>query len=323
MQMMTRSGMGMAAMGALILGTAPACAQSFPNRPIRIVTSEAGGGNDLTARLIVPGLSERLGHQVIVDNRNAVIAIETVAKAPPDGYTLLLTGTILWVGPLMLNNVSWDTARDFAPVSIVVNSPNIVTVHPSLPVKSIKELIGLAKARPGQLNYASGANGAPPHLAAELFKAMANANIVMIPYRGSGPAINALIGGQVQLMFPTPGSVAQHVKSGRLRALAVTSAQPSALLPGLPTVAASGVPGYEADAMQPIFAPANTPAAVINRLSQEIAQVLSRADVKEKFLASGVETIGSTPTELASKMQAEIVKWGKLVKSADLHEKAP
>ncbi len=300
--------------------TSTVCAQTYPAKPVRIVTSEAGGGNDLTARIIAPGLTERLGQQVIVDNRSALPAIDAVTKAPPDGHTLLLTGTILWVGPLLLNNITHDALRDFAPVAIVVNSPSIVTTHPSLPVKSIMELVTMAKSRPGELNYASGANGAPPHLAGELFKAMAGVNIVVIPYRGSGPAINALIGGQVQLMFPTPGSVAQHVKSGRLRAIAVTSAQPSALLPGLPTVAASGVPGYEADAMQPIYAPANTPAAIINRLHQEIAQVLNRSDVKEKFLNTGVETVGGSPEQLLAKMKVEIAKWGKLIKSAGLHE---
>ena len=199
------------------LGASPALSQNYPSKPIRIVTSTAGGGADIVARLIAQGLSASLGPQVLVDNRNGMIAGEIVAKSPPDGYTLLVYGSTLWLSPFLRSNVSWDPVRDFSPVSLAVNSPNIVVVHPSLPVKSVKELIALAKQRPGQLNYGSTIGGST-HLSAELFKAMAGVDIVHIPYKGNGPALNAVIGGQVQLMFSTTAAASPQVKSGRLRA---------------------------------------------------------------------------------------------------------
>jgi len=301
----------------MLLGVDVAAGQEFPSKPIRVITSAAGGGNDITIRLIAPGLSNSLGQQVIVDNRNAIVAIEAVAKAPPDGYTLLITGSILWFGPLLQQN-HWDPVKDFAPVSIAVSSPSILAVHPSLPVKSVKELIALAKARPGDLNYASAGVGGPPQLAAELFKSMAGLNIVSIPYKGAGPAIIALLGGEVQVMFPTAASVAEHIKTGRLRALAATSAQPSELLPGLLTVA-SAVPGYEFISTQPLFAPAGTPATVINRLNQEIVRALNQAEVKKRFAADGSEIVGSSPEQLMAMMKSELNKWGKLIKDGVIH----
>jgi tripartite-type tricarboxylate transporter receptor subunit TctC len=308
----------MFSVGLLVLGAGFASSQSYPNKPIRIVTIEAGGGGDLAARLIAQGLSGSLGQQVLVDNRGGgVIAIEIVAKAPPDGYTLLLYGGTLWIGPL-LQKVSWDPVRDFSPITLAVTFPNIVAVHPSMPVKSVKELTALAKARPGELNYGSGSIGASTHLAAELFKSMAGVNIVRVPYKGGGPATIALVTGEVQLMFATVGLVTPHVKSGRLRALAVTTAQPSALAPGLPTVAASGVPGYESASILGILAPAKTPEGIINRLNQEIVRALHRPEVKERLFSSGVETVGSSPVELAATMRAESAKWGKVVKEAGI-----
>jgi tripartite-type tricarboxylate transporter receptor subunit TctC len=242
-----------------------------------------------------------------------------VSKAPPDGYTLLIDAASFWIGPL-LQETPYDPVKDFAPVTLTDSAPNVLVVNPSLPVKSVKELIALAKARPGELNYGSSSTGSTPHLAAELFNMMAGVKIVRVPFKGSGPAVISLLGGQVQLMFATAGSVAPHVKSGRLRALAVASLQPSALAPGLPTIAASGVPGYEAVAFEGMFAPAKTPVAIIDRLNQEIVRVLNRAEVKERFFNAGVETVGSTPEEFAAAIKSNVAKWGKLIKDAGIRD---
>ncbi len=308
----------MFSLGMIVLGTGAVCAQSYPNKPIRLVTAEPGGGNDFAARLIAPGLSSSLGQQVVVDNRpSGVIPGQIVSKAPPDGHTLLVSTGVVWLLPFM-QSVPFDPVRDFSPITLAVSTPNILVVHPSLPVKSVKELIALAKARPGELDYASGALGSSSHLAAELFKAMAGVNMMRIPYRGAGPALLALVSGQVQLMFATAGSAAAHVGAGRLRALAVTSAQPSALLPGLPAIAASGLPGYEANTPFGIFAPAGTPAIIISRLNQEIVRVLNSPEVKEKFFKAGVEVVGSSPEKFAAAITSDMARMGKVIKAAGI-----
>ncbi len=308
----------MFSVGMIVLGIGAVCAQSYPAKPVRLVTAEPGGGNDFAARLIAPGLSSSLGQQVIVDNRpSGVIPGQIVSKAPPDGHTLLVSTGVVWLLPFM-QSVPFDPVRDFSPITLAVSTPNILVVHPSLPVKTVKELIALGKARPGELDYASGALGSSSHLAAELFKAMAGVNMVRIPYRGAGPALLALISGQVQLMFATAGSAAAHVGSGRLRALAVTSAQPSALLPGLPPIAASGVPGYEAITLFGIFAPAGTPPTIINRLNQEIVRVLNSPEVREKFFKAGVEVVGSSPERFAAAIKSDMTRMGKVIKDAGI-----
>lgn len=312
-----------AAMSAVaVLGAGVASGQNYPSKPIHIVTSEPGGGTDFVVRLIAQGLTDGLGQQAIVENRgggSGVIAGEMLAKAPPDGYTLLSYGSTIWLAPFLRSSVPYDPVRDFSPVSLTDRSPNVLVVHPAVAADSVKELIALAKARPGELNYARAAAGGPPHLSAELFKAMTGVNIVPIPYKGGGPAVIGLVGGQVQLMFATAASAAPHVKSGRLKALAVTSAGPSALFPGLPAVAAT-VPGYEAAAINGVFAPAGTPAAVVNRLNRAIVQFLGRADVKEKFFRVGVETVGSSPAEFAATVKSEMVKWGKVIRDAGIRD---
>ena len=308
---------------AMLVAVSPASGQSYPNKPIRLITAEAGGGNDFAARLIVQGLAGSLGQQMVVDNRGGaggIIAVEIAARAQPDGYTLLLYANNIWLIPLLRSSVPYDPVRDFAPITWAAKSPNTVVVHPSLPVRSMEELIAYAKARPGELNYGSGGTGATTHLAVELFKSMTGVNIVRVPFKGNGPALNALIGGQVQLMFATAGAVAPHLKSGRLRALAVTSAQPSPLAPGLPTVAASGLPGYESISIYGVYAPSRTPPAIVQHLNEAIVRVLGRAEVKEKFLASGVETVGSAPGELAAIMKSEIARMGKVIRDAGLRE---
>ena len=295
-----------------------ACAQDYPNKPIRIVTSEAGGGNDVQARLIAQGLSIAFGEQVIVDNRpSGVIPGEIVAKAPPNGYTLLMYNNVLWTGPL-LQSAPYDTLRDFAPVTTITRAANVLVVHPSLPVNSVADLIALAKAKPGQLNYGSSGTGASNHLAGELFRSMAGINIIRINYKGAGPALNALFAGELQLMFPTAGAVAPHMKSGRLKVLAVTSAEPSPLAPGVPTMAASGLPGYESIAVYGLFAPARTPRAIIDRLNEETVRYLARPDAREKFMNAGLETVGGPPEQLAAAVKTEIARMSKVIKDAGI-----
>jgi tripartite-type tricarboxylate transporter receptor subunit TctC len=294
----------------------------YPNKPIRIVTSEVGGGADFSSRLIAQGISPALGQPVIVENRggSGVIPCQNVAKAAPDGYTLLFISNSMWITPLVQKDVPYDPVRDFAPITLAVNSPTVLVVHPSVAAKSVQELINLAKANPGALNYAVGPVGASTHLAAELFKRMANIDIVRVRYKGGGPALNDLIAGQVQMMFPNAPTVAPHMESGRLRALAVTSAQPSALVPGLPTASASGVPGYEASSMSGMWAPARTAAAIVKRLNQDVVMALSKPDVKEKLLNAGVEAVASSPQELDTRIRTEMSKWGKLIKDLGVSE---
>jgi tripartite-type tricarboxylate transporter receptor subunit TctC len=291
-------------------------AQDYPSRPIRVLTAQAGGGNDFVARILAPAMAASLGQSVIIDNRTGLVSAETVAKAPPDGYTVLLTGSSFWVSPFF-REVPYDPVKEFTPVSQATRSPNILVVHPALPVKSVKELIALARARPGDLNYAASQIGSPAHLTAELMKSMARLNIVLINYKGAGPAITALMSGEVQLMFSAAGSVTPHIRAGRLKALGVTSAEPSALVPGIPPVAAT-IPGFEVVSIIGFFAPARTPDAVVSKLSQEITRVLARPEIEQRFFVSGAEAIGSTPGQFGSEVRAEMSKWSKLIKQAAL-----
>ena len=295
-----------------------ASAQTYPNRPIRIVTAAVGGGIDVTARLLAAGLTERLGQQVIVDNRGGTnVAPQTVAKATPDGYTLLVHNNTVWISPL-LDNVPYDHQKELWPITLTTRSPNILVVHPSLNVGSVKELIALAKSNPGKIDYASGPVGASNHLAAEVFKSMAGVDLVRIGYKGGGPALNDVLAGQVKVMFATSGSVMAHVQAGRLKALGVTSAEPSRLVPGMNTVASSGVPGYSSEAIYGFWAPGGTPAAILSRLHKEAVTVLNQPDVKDRFFKSGVETVGSTPQEFAAAIKAETARLAKVLKAAGI-----
>lgn len=292
--------------------------QDYPYKPIRIVTSEVGGGTDFAARVIAQALSGVIGQQVVVENRpGTIIPARVVAKASPDGYTLLLNGSSLLFLPFMMDKLPYDTVKDFAPVTLAHKSPNVLVLHPAVPVTSVRELIELARAKRGEVNYASSGSGSSVHMAAELFKSMAGVDIVRIVYRGSGPAIIGLMSGETFLMFATPGSAAPHVKAGRLKALAVTSAQPSALFPGLPTVA-SDLPGYESVSTNGVLAPAGTPPTVIKRLNQEIVRILQSPEVKAKFFNAGSETIGSSPQEFAATIKSEMTKWGKVIRDANI-----
>jgi len=301
----------------MLLSAGVAYGQDYPNKLIRIITSPAGGDNDFIARIIGQSISSPLGQPVVIENRPTPLAVESVAKALPDGYTLLLAGGQLTITPL-LRKTSYDAVRDFAPITLPGSSPLILVVHPSLPVKSVRELIALAKARPGELNYGSTGIGGLLHLAGELFKAMAGINIVRISYKGSAEAVNNLLSGELHLILQPPFAVAPHVTSRKLRALAVTSGQPSVLAPGLPTVAASGLPGYEIGVVYGMFAPAKTPARLVDRLNRECVQVLNQPDVRQKFFDSGVESIGSSPAELAAFLKSEMARLGKVIKDVGL-----
>ena len=300
-----------------VLGTGTVFGQNYPIKPIRIVTGGAGGGNDALARVIAPAISGPLGQPVVIDNRAAAVTAETVAKAPPDGYTLLLIGPVLWLQPIV-RGVAYDPLLEFSPISWISVDVPVLLVHPSLPVKSVKELIALAKARSGELNYAGTTPGGNQHLGGEFLKGMAGVNIVQIRNKGPVQAMTALISGEVQLMFMGAGDAAPHVKSGKVRALAAASLQPSALAPGLPTVSTSGLPGFEHVSMQGVYAPAKTPAAIINQLNREIVRFLKTTDGREKFLSLGVEPVGSSAEELAVRIKSEIIRMNKVIKDAGI-----
>ena len=307
-------------LGSVIFDTTAAYGQNYPVKPVRIVAPEPGGGADLVARIVAQGLSVGLGQPALVDNRggSAIIPAEIVAKAPPDGYTLLFSANAHWLLPLFQANVPYDPLNDYAPIAVTTTSPVVIAVHPSLPVKSVKELITLAKLRPGVINCTSGTMGSTTFLSAELFKAAAGVNITTIPYKGAGPALNATAGGQVDMIAITASSVMPHVRQGRLRALAVASAQPSALAPGLPTAGAAGLPAYITGTTHGIFAPAKTPEAIILRLNQEIVRFLNRPDTKEKLSGSGLETVGGSPADLTSTIKSEVARIGKMIKDAGI-----
>ena len=305
-------------LAATLLLASFATAQTFPTTPIRIVTGGAGGVLDFSARVIAQELTASMGQQVIVENRpTGVMSGEIVSRASPDGYTLILTGSTLWVIPL-LQKVIFDPLRDFAPVTQTVTTPNVAIVHPGVAAKSIRELIAVAKTKPGELNYGTSGVGTANHLAAELFNLMAGVNIVRVNYKSPGAALNEVIAGQLQLMFATAPTVAPLIKSGRLRALAVTSLKPSALVPDLPSIADSGLPGYEMVTINGLLAPARTPAALINKLHAEVVRAMNKAEIKERLFASGVEVVGSTPAELAATIKADSAKIAKLIGDAGM-----
>src|SRR5262245_7023344 len=293
----------------------PVHAQTYPQKPVRIITAGVGGGSDFVSRVIAQAIAGPLGQQVIVDNRpSGVIPGEVVSKAAPDGYTLLVASNGLWIEPFLRESTPYDTGRDLMPVSLIGVSPAFLVVHPSLPVNSVKALIALARARPGELNYASGAIGGADHLAAELFKALARVDMVRVGYKSGATRTADLIAGHVQLSFGTGGTVAPHIKSARLRALAVTSRSRSVVFPELPTIAESGVPGYEAVQSLGALAPARTPAAIVERLNQEIVRAVGQPDTKAKLLASSIEAVGSTPEKFGEEIKADIAKWSKLIR---------
>lgn len=306
-------------MMALVAGGT--CAQTYPLRPVRIVTAGVGGGNDFVSRLIARGISGPLGQQVIVENRGGgLIAGEAAARAVPDGHTILVMSGSLWVGQLVRRKVPYDVLNDFIPITLADRAPNILVVHPSLPVKTVPELIAFAKRRPGELNFSSAGTAASSQLSGELFKSMAGINIVNIQYKSHAQEMIELIAGRMHLAFSNPLVANPYVKTGKLRALGVTSAQPSALVPGLPTIASLGLPGYEAESFHAVFAPARTPDAIVSRLNREIVSTLRLPATQALLFGSGVESVGSTPQELSALVKAEIARWGKVIRAAGIRE---
>ncbi len=304
---------------ALSVLTSGAYAQSnFPTKPVRVLATAAGGSGDLYARIIAQGLTNQWGRPVIVENRPSTTAIVSLIHAQPDGYSLLCYASALWIGPLM-EKASYDPLKDITPVSIAVSAPNVLVINPSLPAKSVKELIALAKAKPGQLNYGSGSAGSGAHLASELLNSMAGLNVVRVSFKGAAPATNAVVTGDVHMIFSTVGTVGPHVKSGRVRALAVTTAKPSPLVPDLPTIA-SVLPGYESTQIQGIFAPARMAPALVRKIQQDLAAALAQQEVKDRFLAASAEAVGSTPEELLRAMKSEIAKYGKIIKEGGIKQ---
>ena len=295
-----------------------AFAQGYPSKPAKVVVPyPPGGPTDIVARVVSQKLSEQTGQQFIVENRPGAggnIGAEAVAKSPADGYTLLVATTAHAINPALFKSLGYNLVKDFAPVSQLTSGPLVIVANPSLPVKNVKELIALAKAKPGTLNYASSGNGQSTHLSAELFGTMAGVKMNHIPYKGSAPALTDVMGGQASLMFDTMLSAMPQVKNGKLKAIAVTSAARSPAAPDVPTVAESGLPGYEAIAWNGLLAPAGTPAEVVNKLNAELKKALDAPDVKDRFSAQGFGAAWNTREAFAKFIQAELDKWAKVVK---------
>jgi tripartite-type tricarboxylate transporter receptor subunit TctC len=296
-------------------------ASAYPTKPVRIlVPTPPGGGNDIMARMAAQKMNERWSQAVVVDNRPGAggqIAMETSARAAPDGYTLLLGTTNLTVLPSM-TKVAYDPVRDFVPVSLMATSANLLLIHPGVEAKSLQQLLALARAKPGQLNYASGSVASSTQLAAELMKSMARVDITHVPYKGAGPALVDLLAGQVQMMFSNPAASAAHVRSGKLRALAATSEKRLPDFPELPTVAESGLPGYEASTWWGILAPRGTPAPIVTQLNEVISNAISAGDVRSRIAALGAQPAGGPPQQLASLIRDELPKWTKVIKEAGI-----
>ena len=296
----------------------PVAAQNYPAKTIRLVSPFPPGGSvDVVGRILAAKLTENLGQQVIVDNRSGasgIVGTEIVAKAPPDGYTLLINTLPLVTNQFLMARVPYDPIRDFEPISMVTSSPSLVTVHPSVPVRSIKELIAFARSRPGQLNYSAAGVGTNPHIAGELFNLLAGVNMVAVQFKGGGPADIAAIGGEVAATFGNISQQVTYVKSGRLRALAVTSAKRSSALPDLPTVVEAGVPGYEFLTWHGVLAPKGTPAPIVNLLSEQLKKILTAPGETKLWEERGLDVIASSPAEFATRLANEQKKWGDVIK---------
>ena len=296
--------------------------QTYPSRPIRlIVPFPPGGSNDIVARMVATQLGERLGQQVVIDNRGGaggVLGTDLAAKSPPDGYTLLLISVAYAFGPALYKNLPYDPERAFAPVGILGSGAAALTVHPSLPVSTVRELIALAKAKPGALNYASAGVGSLQHLACALFMIQAGIDVVHVPYKGGGPAMADVIGGQAQIVMPSLIQVVPHIKSGRLRVLGTSGARRSAVLPDVPTIAESGVPGYEAHNWWGLLAPAGTPAPVMQKLHSDLTRVLASRETEKRFETEGAEVVRMTPAEFGRFISAELVKWSRVAREVGI-----
>jgi tripartite-type tricarboxylate transporter receptor subunit TctC len=304
---------------SLALLPVQAAAQAYPERPIRVILSvPAGATPDVTARLVTPGVSKLLGQQLVVDNRpgaGGLIGAEITSKATPDGYTLFISSPgALTILPHLRKNIPYDTLRDFAPVSLISVGPFVLMTHPSVPAKSIRELIDLAKAQPGKLNYASAGNGVANHLAMELFKQMAGVDIVHVPYKGAPQAVSDVLAGHMNMMFNSVAPIVAHIKAGRVRVLGIASAKRSPQLPDTPTISESGVPGFEAENWFGMFAPAKTPGPIIARLNAALVQVLRSPETQAQFAALGADVVGSSPEEFTAYVRRDMEKYARIVK---------
>ena len=311
-----------AGLATSLLATA-ALAQSYPAKPIRlIVPFAAGGGNDNVARLVGKHLSDSLGQPLVIDNRpgaGGVLGAELAAKAVPDGYTLFLGGVGSHaVNPNLNDSLRYDPIRDFAPVALLAQAPLVLVVHPSVPADSITAFVALARSRPGQLNYASNGNGSSSHLAAVMFDSMTGVDMVHVPYKGLSPALTDLLSGRVQLMFSSVVAILPHIKAGKLRGLAVTGSRRLASMPNLPTIAESGLPGYEASSWYGVLAPAGTPREIVARLNAELVKALEQPEVRTSLLAEGAEPIGGSPEQFAAHIRSEMERLGKMIREAKI-----
>ena len=307
----------------LALAAAGSFAQPpYPAKPVRIIVpSSPGGGTDIIARIMTPKLTERLGQQIIVDNRpgaGTIIGIELAAKAAPDGYTLLVAPSTLAINPAMYRKIPYDALRDLAPITQLIAAPNMLVVHPSIPAKTVKELIAFARARPGQINYASAGLGTNPHLSMELLQSMTGLKMTHIPYKGLAPGIVDLLAGHVSVAVATMLTGLPHVRTGRLRCLGTTGAKRAAVLPEMPTVSEAGVSGYEASQWYGVLAPAQTPKEIVARLHGELVRILQAQDMRDRLIADGTDPVGSSPEEFARYLREETVKWAKVAKDAGI-----
>jgi tripartite-type tricarboxylate transporter receptor subunit TctC len=309
--------------GALALAIAgPAFAQSdaYPVKPVRFIVGQApGGATDIVGRMVAQKMTESLGQNIVIENRTGAagsIAASTVAKSAPDGYTLLLVSSSYAINPSLYANLPFDPLKDLTPVTLLAEAPFLLVVHPSMPVKNVRELVTLAKSKPGTLNYGSGGNGSSGHLAGALFENLAGLKLVHVPYKGAGPALVDVVAGQIHFMFASVLSSTPHVKAQRLRALAVTSAKRSSALPQVPSVAEAGVPGYSTSTWYGLLAPAGTRTAIVDRVSAAAKKALSAPDLRDRMLADGAEPEGSSPAEFQKHLVAEMTKWRKIVKAA-------
>jgi tripartite-type tricarboxylate transporter receptor subunit TctC len=307
-------------LAACVLSGGAGAQQSYPVKPIRLISPFApGGGNDILCRTVAVKLSENLKQQIVVDNRpgaNGIIGTEAAARSAPDGYTIALIPSGHAVNASLYRKLPFDSIRDFTPITLAGSSPLVLAVHPSLPARSVKDLVALAKAKPGQLTYASAGVGASGHLAGALFESTTGTKMVHIPYKGMSVAVSDIVGGQVSMTFGTSLSVVPHVRSGRLRALATTGAQRSPALPDLPTVAEAGVPGYEASLWYGFVGPARLPADIVQRLNSEIVAVLALPDMRERLTSQGVDARSTTPDEFARLLVSDVERWAKVVQRA-------
>jgi tripartite-type tricarboxylate transporter receptor subunit TctC len=309
------------AVSVLVSGVAPAATPAYPTKPIRfIVPQAAGGSTDILSRTVGQKLAEAFGQQVVMDNRagaNGIIGVDMVAKAQPDGYTLVAGGTgTISINVSLYDKIPYDPLKDFTPIVNIAYSTSVLIVHPSVPAKNIAELIALAKAKPGELRYASAGGGSSPHLSAEVFRLMAGVNVVHVPYKGSTPGVTATVAGETAMMFTGVASALAHIKSGRLRALSVNGTKRSPALPDVPTASDSGLPGFEVDFWIGILGPAGMQPAVVNRINAEVNRIIVMDDIKDRLLALGTDPVGGTPQSFADLIRKDVARWAKAVKAS-------